>query len=55
METVERDRYEELLAKEERLILLEKAVSKCNPYSGDLYTIKKIFCIDEEERKETEE
>ena len=54
METVERDRYEELLAKEERLILLEKAVSKCNPYSGDLYTIKKIFCI-EEERKEAEE
>ena len=42
------DRYEELIAKEERLKLLEKAVINL-PYSSQTQSVKDIFNIKEKE------
>lgn len=49
---IDHARYEELIAAEERLCLLELAVERCNPYSGDLYLIKKIFDLEDEKGNE---
>lgn len=39
-------RYEDLIAKEERLCLLETALSLTTGYSGDVDRIKEIFGIE---------
>lgn len=44
---LEKERYAELVAAEERLKLIEKALGSCNLYSGDIHIVKTIFAIDE--------
>ena len=48
--TVEQARYEDLLAKEERLRLLEQSILQHNGYLSDIERIKKLFDIKEQEQ-----
>lgn len=52
---IERDRYDELLAQEEELYRLKKALCAIDPYSSDINLIKTLFDITPEIKEETTE
>lgn len=51
---IERDRYDELLAEEEELYRLKKALREIEPYSSDINLIKNLFDITPEIKEITE-
>jgi hypothetical protein len=51
---IERSRYDELIAQEEELYRLKKALCEIEPYSSDINLIKTLFDITTE-NKESEE
>ena len=44
---VDQERYDTLVAAEERLYILEKAIQKLNFYNADFETFKRLFDLDE--------
>ena len=51
---VEQSRYDELIAKEERLRLLDTALREMSVYT-DVYSLRRIFGVEEKERTLTNE
>lgn len=51
---IERSRYDELIAQEEELYRLKKALCEIKPYSSDINLIKTLFDITPEIKETTE-